>query len=149
MIPGCQHFNAIFAAALYKSYPFTAPTIMPDMKYRWTKGYTSTMGPIVMTQVASFTPSVGMEPTVKSVMASVRSDIILETICLSISCSGCSLVKSTSISPCHQSFQYARLTKSETEAITGLDSGRMICQKIRKSLAPSIRADSLISLGRE
>ena len=47
-----------------------------------------------------------------------------------------------------RSFQTQRNWKMAKEASTGKDSGSTILTKISKSLAPSMRADSMISRGR-
>ena len=48
----------------------------------------------------------------------------------------------------NQLFQLPTATNSATVASTGLHSGKMICQKIRKSPAPSILADSTSASGK-
>ncbi|MNL81272.1 hypothetical protein D3C87_2083310 [compost metagenome] len=47
-----------------------------------------------------------------------------------------------------RSFQVHRNWKIAKDAKAGNDSGRMILTKMSKSLAPSTRADSMISRGR-
>ena len=47
----------------------------------------------------------------------------------------------------YQSFQYVSAVNSPMVATTGLDNGRISLTKILKSPAPSIFADSVISMG--
>ncbi|GAH16149.1 unnamed protein product [marine sediment metagenome] len=45
------------------------------------------------------------------------------------------------------SFHVSKNNRITAEAMAGLDNGRIICKNILKSEAPSILADSFISLG--